>query len=60
MLQYRGIRNILNFLTSKFFQIGGNNMKNILKKFFGLALAGVVFLTGCSAKTENKVILKIN
>lgn len=29
-------------------------MKNILKKFFGLALAGVVFLTGCSAKTENK------
>ena len=30
------------------------NMKNILKKFFGLALAGVVFLTGCSAKTENK------
>lgn len=54
MLQYRGVRNILNFLTSKFFQIGGNNMKNILKKIFGLSLAGVVFLTGCSAKTENK------
>ena len=27
-------------------------MKNISKKVFGLVLAGAVFFTGCSAKTE--------
>lgn len=29
-------------------------MKNISKKIFGLILAGAVFITGCTAKTEKK------
>ena len=41
MIQYKIIREILIFKE-----------KNISKKVFGLVLAGAVFFTGCSAKTE--------